>query len=81
MIDREGAQGRLASLKPDQRRAMLLRAARYSYLEIAAHRDLQQGSTAAFVGAGRLCVPPRHLAEPATLQLTDKSVHGLDELL
>jgi DNA-directed RNA polymerase specialized sigma24 family protein len=38
VIDREGARGRLAALKPDQRRAMLLRAPGYSYLEIAAHR-------------------------------------------
>ena len=39
VIERESARGRLTPLKPDQRRALLLRAAGYSYREIAAHRS------------------------------------------
>ncbi len=38
VIEAEGARARLAYLKPDQRMAFLLRAAGYSYREIAEHR-------------------------------------------
>jgi RNA polymerase sigma factor (sigma-70 family) len=53
VIDREGARGRLAALKPDQRRAMLLRAAGYSYLEIAEHRGWTYSKVDRCVRRGR----------------------------
>lgn len=57
VIDREGARGRLAALKPDQRRAMLLRAAGYSYLEIAAHRGWTYSKVDRCVRRGRAALP------------------------
>ena len=53
VIDREGARGRLAALKPDQGRAMLLRAAGYSYLEIADHRGWTYSKVDRCVRRGR----------------------------
>lgn len=53
VIDREGARGRLGALKPDQRRAMLLRAAGYSYLEIGEHRGWTYSKVDRCVRRGR----------------------------